>query len=535
MQKSITNNIQIGQTLNPAKDYGAVSFINDEGTLENIIGKLDKSKDFIATGAADEDLGRYYPNIFPITRQAQIASDFPKKAYASDNYVDEKMLEFTIQMTANTYSDYSTMELCLPIQFVKKSAKTSGLDTTMTVVNNFFGHWFTNIDVRRYPDDISILPTNNSVSVANYSNAQMKYLPAKSVKKLLKIMLYSNKPVALTNNNYRRLNNAPTAADRTDKNLTYRIKELANTLKARTVYRIPLLYFCDLGKVNFLVNTDTRIKINLERNMNKLFESNAKVASIPDNPDAFIKIFARPYIAYQETSLTQQAGLYQNGILRSRTALRQGVLPAPFQQEFEVAVGSQNFTCLFQGAQRQIDWMEISIVYDKSYHHETIYDSYDVELATKMIKSVKFENASTTYSLTGQIEYDLEKEDDKHTLYKMLPSYFCKGYSSAPLTQYINNPIYQDMTPEEDWGADRRDDCLYIDLRRSKGYTDELEKIYRDDSQLSLKINLKNATTKKLRFGITAWSQGEYWYVLGQKGYIMSYKNYNISKQDKHE
>ena len=535
MQKSITNNIQIGQTLNPAKDYGAVSSINDEGTLENIIGKLDKSKDFIATGAADEDLGRYYPNIFPITRQAQIASDFPKKAYASDNYVDEKMLEFTIQMTANTYSNYSTMELCLPIQFVKKSAKTSGLDTTMTVVNNFFGHWFTNIDVRRYPDDISILPTNNSVSVANYSNAQMKYLPAKSVKKLLKTMLYSNKPVALTNNNYRRLNNAPTAADRTDKNLTYRIKELANTLKARTVYRIPLLYFCDLGKVNFLVNTDTRIKINLERNMNKLFESNAKVASIPDNSDAFIKIFARPYIAYQETSLTQQAGLYQNSILRSRTALRQGVLPAPFQQEFEVVVGSQNFTCLFQGAQRQIDWMEISIVYDKSYHHETIYDSYDVELATKIIKSVKFENASTTYSLTGQIEYDLEKEDDKHTLYKMLPSYFCKGYSSVPLTQYINNPIYQDMTPEEDWGADRRDDCLYIDLRRSKGYTDELEKIYRDDSQLSLKINLKNATTKKLRFRITAWSQGEYWYVLSQKGYIMSYKNYNISKQDKHE
>ena len=165
------------------------------------------------------------------------------------------------------------------------------------------------------------------------------------------------------------------------------------------------------------------------------------------------------------------------GILRSRTALRQGVLPAPFQQEFEVAIGTQNFTCLFQGAQRQIDWIEISIVYDKSYHHETIYDSYDVELATKIIKSVKFDNASTTYSLTGQIEYNLEKEDDKHILYKMLPSYFCKGYSSAPLSQYINNPIYQDMTPEDEWGSNKRDDRLYIDLRRSRGYTDELEKI----------------------------------------------------------
>ena len=340
MQKSIPNNIQIGQTLNPAKDYGGVSSINDKGKLEDIIGKLDKTKNFIATGTADEDLSRYYPNIFPITRQSQIAGDFPKKAYASDNYIDKKTLEFTIQMTANTFSNYSTMEICLPIQFVKKPAKTTAIDATMTVVNNFFGHWFTNIDIRRYPDDLNILPTNNSVSIANYSNSQRKYLPLKSVKKLLKTMFYTNKSVYLTSGNDRRPNNDNTTANRTNPNLTFRMKELANTLKAQTIYRIPLLYFCDLGKVNFSINTDTRIKITLERNMNKLFESNAKVASIPDTPDAFINFFSRPYIAYQETTLTQQAALYQNGILRSRTALRQGVLPAPFQQEFQISIGT---------------------------------------------------------------------------------------------------------------------------------------------------------------------------------------------------
>ena len=37
-----------------------------------------------------------------------------------------------------------------------------------------------------------ILPTSNSVSIANYSNAEMKHLPIKSVKKLLKTMLYYN-------------------------------------------------------------------------------------------------------------------------------------------------------------------------------------------------------------------------------------------------------------------------------------------------------------------------------------------------------
>ena len=75
--------------------------------------------------------------------------------------------------------------------------------------------------------------------------------------------------------------------------------------------------------------------------------------------------------------------------------------------------------CTFKGAQRQIDWLEISIVYVKSNQHTTIYDSYDLELAARLIRSLKFENTSSGYSLTGKLLYDLEKEDDKHLIYKM--------------------------------------------------------------------------------------------------------------------
>ena len=156
------------------------------------------------------------------------------------------------------------------------------------------------------------------------------------------------------------------------------------------------------------MKTDTRTIITLERNINKLFESNKKVAAIPDNPDALIKIYDRPYISYQEISLTMGADIYFTGILRSETALRQGVLESPYQQVFEVNTGTQDFTCTFKGAQRQFDWLEISIVYDKSFQHTTIYDSYDLELAAKLIKTIKFENASTTCSLTGKLSYDLE-------------------------------------------------------------------------------------------------------------------------------
>ena len=97
MQKSISEKIQIGQTLNPARDYGGVSSINDEGTLENIIRKVDKSTNFIQTGQADEDLSRYYPNILPITRQSQVVGELPRKAYASDAYTNKKQFEFTTE------------------------------------------------------------------------------------------------------------------------------------------------------------------------------------------------------------------------------------------------------------------------------------------------------------------------------------------------------------------------------------------------------------------------------------------------------
>ena len=59
MQKAISDKIQLSKTLNPPHDYGGVPSINDEGTLENLITKVDKVSGFVTTGKADGDLSRY--------------------------------------------------------------------------------------------------------------------------------------------------------------------------------------------------------------------------------------------------------------------------------------------------------------------------------------------------------------------------------------------------------------------------------------------------------------------------------------------
>ena len=103
----------------------------------------------MSTGKADGDLARYFPNILPVTRQVQIAGEVPRKAYASVTYTDKKQLEFILDLTANTYSNFSTMVICLWLRFTKKKKKKIlQMDGQMITVNNFFGHWFTDIDIR---------------------------------------------------------------------------------------------------------------------------------------------------------------------------------------------------------------------------------------------------------------------------------------------------------------------------------------------------------------------------------------------------
>ena len=65
--------------------------------------------------------------------------------------------------------------------------------------------------------------------------------------------------------------------------------------------------------------------------------------------------------------------------MRAKGALRTDVLLDLYQQSFEVNKEIQSIKTNFKGLNRQIEWLEISLVCDKSDQHLTIYDSYDVD------------------------------------------------------------------------------------------------------------------------------------------------------------
>ena len=86
----------------------------------------------------------------------------------------------------------------------------------------------------------------------------------------------------------------------------------------------------------------------------------------------------------------------------SKKIIRMGTQKTPLQKTYETSTGQDSINIDFLGANRQFDWIELSLVYDKNDKHTTIYDSYNHELAAKQIKSVRISNSTEIYSLTNE-------------------------------------------------------------------------------------------------------------------------------------
>ena len=188
MQREISNKIQSGKTLNSLNDVSAVSSIDNTSNLKDVFGKVDKLGDLWDKGTDDASLIRYIPCLRNVSRQGKIFNIIPKTAYATSTYTDKKTLEFTIELAANTHKKYSSMCIVLPIQIKNSTYKKTNVN--VITVNNFFCYWLKEIDARRYPDDIRILTTNNTVEICQYAAQKLKHLPRKSLDNIRETFLY---------------------------------------------------------------------------------------------------------------------------------------------------------------------------------------------------------------------------------------------------------------------------------------------------------------------------------------------------------
>ena len=127
----------------------------------------------------------------------------------------------------------------------------------------------------------------------------------------------------------------------------------------------------------------------------------ASTAAVP-TPDAKIIFTKDPFIKYEQLLLEKKFRQYLETIMVSKKILRTSAQKTPVQKTYGIITGADSINIDFLGSNRQLNWLDLPLVYDKSGKHATIYDSYNIELAPKTIKSVKLSNVTDIYSLTNE-------------------------------------------------------------------------------------------------------------------------------------
>ena len=116
---------------------------------------------------------------------------FFQKQHRQHQHTQKNTLEFTIELAANTHPNNSSMCIFFAMQIKKSTDKTANVN--LMIVNIFFCHWLKEIDGSRYPHNVRVLPTNNTVEIYQYAAQQLKHLPNKCLDDIRETLLYEKK------------------------------------------------------------------------------------------------------------------------------------------------------------------------------------------------------------------------------------------------------------------------------------------------------------------------------------------------------
>ena len=92
---------------------------------------------------------------------------------------------------------------------------------------------------------------------------------------------------------------------------------------------------------------------------------------------------------YEQLKLDDNYRTYLEGVILSERELGTGIKPTLYLKSFELVVGTESRAVNFQAANKQFSFLTISLVYDRSNQHRSVYDSYNAEFASTKIKSVQ--------------------------------------------------------------------------------------------------------------------------------------------------
>ena len=104
---------------------------------------------------------KYIPGLAKAAYQCQLEEVETKRKYPGDSYKGKKVTEFNIQLTENQYTNFHNTYLSFPIKVKPTADNDNDITADYIPVNNFFAHQIKEIDIKRYIDNIPILPLSS--------------------------------------------------------------------------------------------------------------------------------------------------------------------------------------------------------------------------------------------------------------------------------------------------------------------------------------------------------------------------------------
>ena len=97
-------------------------------------------------------------------------------------------------------------------------------------------------------------------------------------------------------------------------------------------------------------------------------------------------------------------------------------------------------------------------------------------MRSKNDKKIELSNISDAYSAANTMKFDISDNTEKYLLWKQYVAWHCNDCTAAPISDYINNLVFQELLMESDYFGTKFDKKIYIDLGDSFGYKHGIEK-----------------------------------------------------------
>ena len=275
MQRKIGTQVNIGKNISAFESIGHVPSIDKPASeFDKADTKVKKLKRLVATGEYDADVARYIPGTLELVYQ-EILDDIKtieQPAHPSHKYLGT--FDFQLLLDKNLYTNLNSVHFVFPMKIKRKSDINADIVANLVTVNNFFARRIKEISTTKYGTNKELTPTTTSREIYQYSDAMLKHLPQKSLKVIQHDHLYSQKPAVILYGFDTRVHGSLRKADGTlllpvdtsDDNFDDTEAKFRNQLKNKYVYRV-------MRKINFPTKADMQIRLTLETDMKKLFDT----------------------------------------------------------------------------------------------------------------------------------------------------------------------------------------------------------------------------------------------------------------------